>query len=72
MTPRWLYALVLGLVCAVPAAALTGREVIDQAQVKHKFSSWHYRTVPRRYYNPLGLALRDGRFRHQLMRVAVP
>jgi hypothetical protein len=45
MTVRWLSALALGLVCAAPAVALTGREVIDQAQTKHKFSSWHYRTL---------------------------
>jgi outer membrane lipoprotein-sorting protein len=45
MTLRRPLALVLALVCAAPAAALTGREVIDQAQTKHKFSSWHYRTA---------------------------
>lgn len=33
------------LAAALPAAALTGREVIDQAQRKHGFSTWKDRTA---------------------------
>lgn len=45
MTSRWLCALALAFIAVCPAAAITGREVIDQAQAKHKFSSWKTRTL---------------------------
>ena len=46
MTIRTRMAAVLLLCCAVrPAAALTGREVIDQAQQKNGFSTWRDRVL---------------------------
>jgi outer membrane lipoprotein-sorting protein len=38
-------AVVLGLGAALPAAALTGREVIETAQQKNGFSTWHDRVL---------------------------
>jgi len=40
-----LAVLVLALAAAAPAAALTGREVIDGAQEKNGFSTWHDRVL---------------------------
>lgn len=41
---RWIASLALALLAAAPAAALTGREVIDGAQRRNGFSTWKDRT----------------------------
>jgi outer membrane lipoprotein-sorting protein len=41
----WLAVAALACGAVAPAAALTGREVVDSAQRKHGFSSWHDRTT---------------------------
>jgi len=45
MSARWLVVSWLVLAGVGPAAALTGREVIDQAEAKHKYASWQFRTM---------------------------
>lgn len=42
---RMLFALVAAVVLAAPAAALTGREIIDTAQQRNGFSTWKDRTA---------------------------
>src|SRR5262249_54247482 len=43
MMTRWM--VLIPLLAAAPALALTGREVMDTAQKKNGFSTWHDRTM---------------------------